>query len=227
MVSTGNSIELPSENHRWVLSKYVPSKGEHRGLGSEVIAGMQKEQRQRAIRSLTELNPTHCRSPFCLHGNTITSRESALVNTHFDHLECATTVRCDDQGTPLIQHLSPESKEDALAWAHEAIHIKLTSQNAFQFREETPISTMWRRTQRSFGWEEQLMTALVSAVSLDLLRTLSRTISAAKQLAYPGGYDIQNLNVPLLNALDVDLSAAGTEYRLLVARTLTIYSGTI
>lgn len=43
MVSTRNSIELPSENHRWVPSKYVPSKGEHRGVGSEVIVGMQRQ----------------------------------------------------------------------------------------------------------------------------------------------------------------------------------------
>ncbi|KAE8356477.1 15-O-acetyltransferase Tri3-domain-containing protein [Aspergillus coremiiformis] len=247
MTSTTN-VELPPlipEHHRWVASKEVPHQVERRGIGCEAIVGMQQSNRNGQYDIYMSLTLRTVDSPAAAAltlARLKTNLEAALVHVRFTHPECATTVRWDDQIAPMVQYRSPASQDDARAWAQEAIHVRRTSQTAFQLRDAIQHDRHLHGTggQPSNVVEIYLLANVdtdtrplppgtsidvllhmnhvfwdgISARSFagDLLRAWNPSVDAAPSPTYPWGDEVQNLSVPLLDALQVDISAAGAEF---------------
>ncbi|KAE8396434.1 trichothecene 15-O-acetyltransferase [Aspergillus alliaceus] len=249
MGSTGNAIELPRlipEDHQWVPSMDAPNKVERRGVGCESIVGMQHSNINGQYDLYLNLTLRTADTPTATSltlSKLKTKLEAALIRVRFDHPECATTARWDDQVAPIIQYQSPRSQEEALAWAQDTIYIRLTSKNGFQLRDDiqeyrhihgtsgkpsravdiyllADVETVTTQLQPGTPIDvlmhmNHLFWDGISAryFAGDLLRALSQTIDAANQPTYPWGDEIKNLSVPLLDALKIDLRTAGTEFK--------------
>ncbi|KAF7593958.1 trichothecene 15-O-acetyltransferase [Aspergillus hancockii] len=249
MGSTGNAIELPPlipEHHRWEVSKEAPNRVERRGVGCEAIVGMKRSNTngQYDLYLNLTLSTAHGPTAAALTPSQLKNKlAAALLKVRFDHPECAVTPRWDDLVAPILQYQSPESQEDALAWAQDSVHIRLTSQSGFQLRNEIEE---YRHIHGTGGVPAKavdiyLLTDVMADTSPlapgtafdvllhmnhlfwdgisarhftgDLLRALSLYIDAAEPTEYPWGEEISNLSVPVLDALKVDPTAAGAEFK--------------
>ncbi|EED21275.1 conserved hypothetical protein [Talaromyces stipitatus ATCC 10500] len=87
--------------------------------------------------------------------------ERALVKHRYEHPEIAQTALWEEgQIFPLIQYQAPKSNEDALAWAHEVVHVRASKETGLDIRTESEI----KRFQAASGPAKAVVIDIVAPV---------------------------------------------------------------
>lgn len=137
----GQSPELPTllpETYRWYKSETNPRLMHRRALG-EAIVGMKKPnwRGQYDLYLVANLRTAAATASPALSLVQLKAKfESALLLTRYEHPECACTAEWDEQIPPIIQYFSPESNDEAIRWAQDATHVKVSAQSAHDVRYE-------------------------------------------------------------------------------------------
>ena len=126
-------MQLPAlnpEDHRWKQSKTDPLRFERRGVGAECIVGCKRfnpkgqydlwlHQGLRTQETKTPITVAHLREKLAL----------ALYEERFVHPEVGYSVSWDDTN-PIVNYKVIESAEEALQWAKDTVHVRLTSKSS-------------------------------------------------------------------------------------------------
>ncbi|KFA68878.1 Tri3 [Stachybotrys chlorohalonatus IBT 40285] len=126
---------LTPEIHRWKITKANPRLAQRRGVGFEVIVGSEQLNRKGQYDLYLTVTLRMVESSTSTPVSLATLKEKfelALLVARLEHPECGSSVRWDDQPSPIFEYESPENNEAAIAWAKGIVHALPTSSTAQQ-----------------------------------------------------------------------------------------------